>query len=166
MNRLRKHPLLMLTLGVTLGTAAIISLPSDQLKASSANSNDKFSMCTVATSTGRTSEAVVVLDHLTGTLTVNAIGQPKVGQNAFSTTGFSYQCAQDFQLNAATPDPKYVLVSGQSTNLLNGFSSGVLYVGELSSGTVVAYAFPATSGRAAPGIQKIGAFPFRVAIGG
>lgn len=161
MSKFRRHPILMLGLGIALGAAAMAFQPQEPLKASSASGNDKFSMCTVATSVRNTTpQAVVVLDHLTGTLQVNM-----VGGNGFPV-GAVRQCAADFQLNAATPDPKYALVSGTSNNQSGGLASGIIYVGELSSGSVVAYAFSPPGGRAAAVLTPIGTFKFRQNVGG
>lgn len=156
MSRLQKHPVLILALGVVLGAGAMFFTPQTPVKAVSAHGNDKFSMCTVP-AYGRQNESVFILDHLTGTLKAAQINFPNsnASQGVFQETP-PRQISADFQLNAATPEPKYAIVSGNITNQ----PGGVVYVGELSSGQVVAY----TVGR--QGITPTAKFGFRVSVGG
>lgn len=155
-------------LGAMVGAATLAILPSNELKAVSANSNDKFSMATVTVSTGiEDTEAIFILDHLTGLLRggfMNPNGQ-------FAYTYF-YNVAGDFQINPATPEPKYCIVAGRSALRSAGGSqpaNGVVYVAELTSGNVIAYGFPAPRGRgsAAPiPMIRLDGFGFREAVGG
>lgn len=155
-------------LGAMVGAATLAILPDNELKASSANSNDKFSMATVPTTSAfGDTEAIFILDHLTGLLRGGMINQ--TGQ--FSYTYF-YNVAGDFQINPATPEPKYSIVGGQAA--LRGAggnqpANGVLYVAELTSGNVIAYGFQAPRGRgtAAPiPMIRLDGFGFREAVGG
>ena len=155
-------------LGTIVGAATLALLPSNELKAVSANSNDKFSMATVSVTTGfEDTEAVFILDHLTGLMRGGALNQS--GQFSFT---YAYNFAADFQINPATPEPKYSIVAGRAS--LRGAgnnqpSNGVLYVAELTSGKVLAYGFPAPRGRGAASpipMVRLDGFAFREAVGG
>lgn len=162
----RRTPWLILALGITLGAGLMLLNPGQPLKASSANSNDKFSMTTVPVSTVPfDTEAVFVLDHLTGVLSGSVLNS--------QTGGFSHiyrhNVAADFQLNPATPEPKYSLVGGAATMRAGGGNqpaNGVVYVAELTSGGVIAYGFAVPRGRGGPApipMVRIDGFPFREA---
>lgn len=168
MTALNRHPLLTLGLGILLGAGFMALKPQTPVKAASANSNDKFSMATVPVTAIGDSEAVFILDHLTGILRGGVL-------NA-QTGGFSHtylrNVAADFQVNPATPEPKYSLVGGPINLRSSGGSqpaNGVLYVAELTSGAVVAYGFAQPRGRGAAGpleLMRIDGFSFREAVGG
>lgn len=155
-------------LGAMVGAATLAILPSNELKAVSANSNDKFSMATVSVTTGfEDTEAVFILDHLTGLMRggiMNNSGQ-------FSYTYF-YNVASDFQINPATPEPRYSIVAGRAS--LRGAggnqpANGVLYVAELTSGRVLAYGFPVPRGRGSSSpipMLRLDGFGFRESVGG
>lgn len=161
------HSLLMLGLGVAIGLGAMLVQRPEPLKAGNAHGNDKFSMCTVPISP-RESEAVFVLDHLTGVLRGGWVN----GQAGTFTHTYLRNVAADFNLNPATPEPKYAIVSGGANVQAGGrtqVANGVIYVGELTSGTVVAYGFAMPTGRgsAVPlELVRIGGFSFREAVGG
>jgi len=168
MKSLKQYPVLMLTLGILLGAGFMVLKPQLPVKAAAANSNDKFSMATVPVSTVGDGEAIFVLDHLTGVLRGGLIS----GQ----TGGFAYtflrNVAAGFQLNPATPEPKYSMVGGPIQLRASGGvqpANGVLYVAELTSGAVIAYGFAVPRGRgsAVPlELIRIDGFAFREAVGG
>ncbi|HAD58588.1 MAG TPA: hypothetical protein DCG12_05050 [Planctomycetaceae bacterium] len=163
MNKILRNPFVFLTLGAILGAGAMNLRPQPELKANSAHGNDKFSMCTVQTSI-RGTDAVFVLDHLTGTLRGGW-----VATNGQFTNAYQRNVTQDFQLNPATPDPKFAIVSGYAA--LGGTANaanGIVYVGELTSGSVVAYGFAQPNARNAGvplELVRLGAFTFRDALG-
>ncbi len=165
MKSLSKHPVVLLSVGFLLGAAALWALPQRSLQASSAGGNDKFSMVTVPVTGIADTEAVFVLDHLTGILRGGHIN----GGGGGVTTIYEWNVAADFQVNPATPEPKYVMVSGAAQLRGGGGgqpANGVLYIGELTSGMVVAYGFSLPRNGAAVGqVIKVGFFPFREAIG-
>ncbi|MEQ9411007.1 MAG: hypothetical protein RIK87_25070 [Fuerstiella sp.] len=167
MNRLKTQPVVTLALGVVLGAALMTLKPQQPLKASSAHGNDKFSMCTVPVTIGE-SDAVFVLDHLTGVLRGGFLN---VQTGGFSHT-FLRNVALDFQVNPATPEPKYAIVSGPANLRTSGGNqpaNGVLYIGELTSGAVIAYGFAQPRGRGVPApleVVRLDAFTFREAVGG
>ena len=109
MKTLKKQPIATLALGVILGISFIALKPYQPVKASAANGNDKFSMCTCRVASGE-SEAVFVLDHLTGVLSGGFLNSQS---NSFSHR-YLRTVSQDFQLNPATPEPKYSMVSGDA----------------------------------------------------
>ena len=168
MKQLTKNPVLTMTLGFILGAGVMILKPQPPLKAAAGNSNDKFSMATVPASNLGDSEAVFVLDHLTGIL--------RGGLMSGQTGGFAFtylrNVAADFQVNPATPEPKYSIVGGPIALRSSGGAqpaNGVLYVAELTSGAVIAYGFaqPRGRGSAAPlELVRLDAFSFREAVGG
>ena len=141
--------------------------PQPEIKASVANGNDKFTMVTVPISEVGEVEGVFVLNHLTGIIT---------GGVLYNQTGkFGYRIlhnvAADFQTSAKTPEPKFAIVSG-IVNLRDtgGIQPayGVIYVGELSSGAVIAYAFARPNTRnvgAVMPLVKLDYFQFAESIG-
>ncbi|MEO2017685.1 MAG: hypothetical protein ABGZ53_25300 [Fuerstiella sp.] len=167
MKTLQKHPFVMLALGVVLGASFLLIKPHQPVKASAANGNDKFSMCTCRVTLGE-SEAVFVLDHLTGVLSGGFLNSQS---NSFSHR-YLRTVALDFQLNPATPEPKYSMVAGDAQLRTSGGvqpANGLIYVAELTSGAVIAYGFAAPRGRGAAGpleIFRIDGFQFRESSGG
>lgn len=155
--------------GVLLTAAAgsLFFTPVRQAQGQVAHGNDKFSMVTVPISAGNENNAVFVLNHLTGVLRGAALN------NATGTFTHHYvhNVAADFQSAVATPEPKYAIVSSFATFQSSGNAqpaNGVIYIGELSSGAVIAYGFalPRGRGQAAPvGMTKLDYFQFSEAIG-
>ncbi|MEZ6123397.1 MAG: hypothetical protein R3C49_09515 [Planctomycetaceae bacterium] len=156
-------------LGLIIGAGAMSLLPQKPVHASSANSNDKFSMATVPVSgNSYDTEAVFVLDHLTGVLR-GGILNTQTGDFGYT---FLHSVAADFQVNPATPEPKYSIVGGPATVRGGGNvqpANGVVYVAELTSGLVICYGFPLPRGRGQleplP-LVRMAAFNFREAVGG
>ncbi len=150
-----------------LAAAALQFSSQKPLKASVAMGNDKFSMVTVPVAPGEP-EAVFVLNHLTGILRGAAFNN---STNSFSHN-FIYNVAADFQTAAGTPEPKYAIVSSSANLRSSGGvqpANGVIYVGELSSGAVIAYGFQMPRGRATPvpaGLIKLDGFLFAESVGG
>ena len=167
MKTLKKHPIVTLALGVILGISFMALKPPQPVKATAANGNDKFSMCTCRTTLGE-SEAVFVLDHLTGVLSGGYLNS----QSGNFSHKYIRTVSQDFQLNPATPEPKYSMIAGDAQLRSSGGvqpANGLIYVAELTSGAVIAYGFAQPRGRGAAGpleIFRIDGFPFREASGG
>lgn len=168
MNSLNRHPLLTLGLGILLGAGFMVMKPQTPVKAAAGNSNDKFSMATVPVTANADSEAVFVLDHLTGILRGGVVSP----QSGGFTNTYLRNVAADFQVNPATPEPKYSMVGGP-INLPSRAGSqpanGVLYIAELTSGAVIAYGFaqPGRRGSAVPlELVRLDGFSFREAVGG
>ncbi len=131
--------------GVVAAAAILTALPQRQAQAPVANGNDKFSMVTVQLQETGVPEGVFVLNNLTGMLVGGAINE--------STSKFSnrwvHNVAADFQ-TGNTPDPRYAIVTGPANLRSAGGvqpAFGIIYVGELSTGRVIAYGFPRPTNR-------------------
>lgn len=167
MNRQIVKVFSVFTVGLLVGATALSLMPSEELKAISANSNDKFSMTTVPVTTSfEDTEAIFILDHLTGLMRGGMLSQT----GAFSYT-FFYNVAGDFNINPATPEPKYSIVAGRVAMRTSGGSqpaNGVVYVAELTSGNVIAYGFQVPRGRGSATpipMVRLDGFGFREAVG-
>jgi len=99
---------------------------------------ERFAICTVDTGYSAP-EAVFVLDFLTGRLVGACLNQ----QSGTFTNFFLRNVAADFAADG-NMKPKFVLIPGRA-DLNSGrgttSSSGVLYIGELNTGKVLAYRF-------------------------
>lgn len=154
--------------GVLLASAAwLFVTPVRHAQAQVANGNDKFTMVTVPISGGNENYAVFVLNHLTGVLRGAALNNA----TGTFTHHYVYNVGADFQTAAATPDPKYAIVSSFATFQASGAgqpANGVIYIGELSSGAVIAYGFQLPRGRvqqAPMGMTKLDFFKFSETVG-
>lgn len=158
----------LLGVGFAVGATLMTLRPAQNVKAASAANNSKFSMATVPVSIPNETEAVFVLDHLTGTLRGGVLSQ----QSGKFTFTYLRSVAGDFAVNPATPEPKYAIVAGpMNASGIGGSQTakGVLYVGELSSGAVIAYAFAQPRGRGAAvplELVPLDRLNFRESIGG
>jgi hypothetical protein len=108
-------------------------------------------------------EGIFVLDYLTGRL-VGSVLSPKDGK--FNHAYFR-NVAADFAVNPKDK-PAYAMVAGRNQIVSRGgvtLSTGVMYVGELKSGKIAAYAFPYNDSIPAGPIpmEPIAYFPFREA---
>ncbi|MFN8705277.1 MAG: hypothetical protein ACK526_18560 [Planctomyces sp.] len=134
-------------IGVIVGGSFIYSLPQQSIRASVASGNDKFTMVTVPVSIGET-EAVFVLNHLTGILS-GAVLSNSTGAFNFR---YVHDVASDFKAGGAGAEPKYAIVSAPANLRSAGGmqpANGVIFIGELSSGAVIAYTFAMPRGRGA-----------------
>lgn len=126
-----------LAAGVVLGSLLSVYWPAEPALAGSADSNQKLSICTVETQGGQ-SDAVFVLDHVTGRLTGAAYSAQAAEFNQF----YGRSIAQDFGL---TEGGMYVMAPGSL--LLQGRSAGDppglggVFIAELTSGKVALYGF-------------------------
>lgn len=143
--------LTLLLLGVAIGAGVVWSWPRKPVFAYSSDRNDKFSMTTALT--GPTSEAVFVLDFLTGQLKGFSLGRTS---ERFMMV-YSRSIAQDFQVDPNKP-ARYALVSGLAQRSGRGATSwaaSYLYVAELSTGRVQAYAIPFRQQRTTAAFQLV-----------
>lgn len=158
--------IVLLAAGAFLCAVVMQFLPRQEIKASVALGNDKFSMCTVPIAPGE-GEAVFVLNHLTGVLRGAALN------NTTGTFTHHYlrNVAADFQSAAVTPEPKFAIVSAMANLRGSGRvqpANGVLYIGELSSGAVISYTFQMPRGNAVTAPMEVirgDAFLFAEAVG-
>ena len=169
MTSLKRRSYLIFAVGILLGAGVMLLKPQEPIKAAAANSNDKFSMATVPVTNGiLDTEAIFVLDHLTGVLRGGLLNTQA---GAFTST-YLYNVTGDFNLNPATPEPKYSIVGGPASLRSSGGNTpaqGVLYIAELTSGVVIAYGFTLARGRGPfPNMPlvRIDGFSFREAVGG
>ena len=131
---------MMFAAGVVVTAAVAFVVPQDSVTASVANGNDKFTMVTVQLSEVVPVEGVFVLNHLTGVLAGGALNE----QNNLFDYKYLHNVAADFQ-TSATASPKYAIVSAPVNLRRTGgiqVGYGVIYIGELTSGAVIAYTFP------------------------
>jgi hypothetical protein len=150
-----------------LCTAAVVYLfPARPVQATVAHGNDKFSMVTVPTAPGET-ETVFVLNHLTGVLRGAFVNN----QSKTFTHHFMHNVAADFQSVVNSTEPKYAIVSSNAQlGSMVGMqpAQGVLFIGELTSGAVIAYTYPMPRGRGVPApfeVVKLDFFKFAEAVG-
>lgn len=136
--------------GVWLGIGLVAGLmvarlwPEERLQAVATDRDERFAITTVAVDplggAGQNPEAVFVLDFLTGRLTGGILN----AQNGVFVNSYVRDVAEDFKLDGAGK-PKFAIMSGVA-NLPNmrGVQSaaGVLYIGELTTGKVIAYRIP------------------------
>lgn len=166
MSKLSKHPALVLTVGICIGAAAMWFRPQPSLNAGTANSCDVFSMVTVPVEGIADTEAVFILDHLTG---IVRGGQLNNATSRFNVQ-FLHSVADDFNMRAGQRKPEYAIVSGSAQLNAQGDqpARGVLYIAEKSSGQLMAYGFAMPPQGAPPrgrpfvdGLRKLDGFAFR-----
>lgn len=160
------HRFLWLTVGVICGMCLSYFWPHEPAYAVATDRDgDRFAITTTQTN-GNNSEAVFVLDFLTGRLTGAALN----GRLGKFTYAYFRNLAADFNVDP-TAKPHYVIVSG-TANLPNQgrtqIANSCLYVAEMSSGTVVCYGFTFVNNNAPAAPQPlipIDKFSFRQAQG-
>lgn len=143
-DKLTGNRMFWLVVGVVVGVCMAYVWPRERAFASTADRDSQFAMatCPVGGVIGVTDQldGVFVLDFLTGSLKGAALNR-----QARKFTAFYYRdLAKDFKVDPQA-EPHYAFVSG--TAQLGGaggvtFAAGVLYVGELTSGKILCYAFP------------------------
>ena len=156
---------LWLSVGFAAGLALATIWPHEPVAAFSSDRNDKFAVISVPVGLG-SGDAVFVLDFLTGRLTGATLARTRSG-TAF--TNYYYRnLAEDFQINPAI-EPQYAVSAGSAEIQSRGggqWGSHAVYVAELSSGKVAAYAVPyRVSQTKLPPVPlvPIETFPFREA---
>ena len=140
-----------LILGIGIGSGLSWAWPSQDAVAFTSDRNDKFAMTTALS--GPTAEAVFVLDFLTGQLRGFALDR-SASQYMWI---YSRAIAQDFGVDPNKP-ARYSIVSGLAQANGRGgasFAPSYIYVAELSSGRVQAYAIPFRTQRGSTPTQLI-----------
>jgi hypothetical protein len=137
-----------LALGLALGVLVSSSRRETPLQAVATHGQDNFAICTAPMD--QDVEAVFVLDFVTGDLKASVMN---VQTRRFNTL-FEHNVLQDLP-TLSVKNPQYRMVSGFANirqNIAAGqLASSVIYVAEVTSGQVVAYGVPWTSGRASGG---------------
>lgn len=127
---------LWLIVGVIAGLGIAKFWPHEPLQAATSDRSAKFGMLTNSTGFAGL-EGVFVLDYLTGQMTGAVIDQ-KSGKFLIS---YSRNVAKDFGVDPKST-PQYAFVGGRAS-IAGGRgvspATGVIYVGELTSGMVIAY---------------------------
>ncbi len=158
-EKLTERKTFWLTAGTILGMMVAYYCPQEPAYADSAASGEKFSMCTVLTLAGQ-SEAVFVLDHLTGRL----IGAAHSSQTGGFSQTYARNLAADFNV---VDNAQYVMVPGQVQIRAGGGNppaNGCIYVGELNSGLINMYGFQYVGGGRVVPVRElipIANFPWR-----
>jgi hypothetical protein len=133
-----------LAAGLVGGLCVSYFWPHEPAMSAASDRNSKFGMATCAVTSGLgvagELEGIFVLDYYTGRLT-GATLDPKSGK---FMSGYFRAVAADFQVDPKA-EPNYAMVTGKAPLNAKGrtpMASGVIYVGELSSGKILAYGFP------------------------
>ena len=155
--------------GLIAGLAIAYLCPHVPTYATTADRDSQFMMVTVpvgnkAVGIDDPIDGVFILDFLTGQLKGAVMNR----QAMRFTSYYMRNLADDFGVKG-DEDPHYCIVSGYSQMPAgNGvtFASGVLFIGELTSGKVAAYSFPfneAGSGGVVP-LTLLDAFQFKTPV--
>lgn len=133
-----------LTVGLVAGLAISYVWPHEPVLAYGTDRDAQFAMCVCPVGglagISDSIDGIFTLDFLTGDLR-GAVLNRQV--NKFTAFYFR-NVARDFDIDPKK-EPHYSIISGMATIAGQGgisFASGVLYVGELTSGKVHCYAFP------------------------
>ncbi|MSR56306.1 MAG: hypothetical protein EXS05_01360 [Planctomycetaceae bacterium] len=159
-----------LVAGLVAGLGIAYFWPHEPAYATNADRDSSFAMVTVSVGTSAAGindpmEGVFILDFLTGQLK-GAVLNRQTGKFA---SLYYRELAIDFDVDPEA-EPHYAMVTGFSqlaSRQGSTYASGVVYIGELSSGKVLAYAFPwKEAPRPAPQkyqLQIVDGFQWRVA---
>lgn len=132
-----------LVLGIAIGLVVGLNLrglwPNVPLHATATHASDRFAIATGPVDA--TTEAIYVLDYLTGDLRAAVINNLLGRFRAF----FSYNIVGDFGITDVK-NPKFLMVTGMA-DVPRGYgrnvqTRSVVYIAEASSGQVAAYAIP------------------------
>jgi len=134
-----------LACGLAAGLAVAYFWPHQPTYATTADRDTQFSMLTIPVGTSAAGindpmDGVFILDFLTGQLKGAVLSRQAGGFLSY----YARDLAKDFGVDGDA-DPHYCMVSGYAQMTNQGqltMASGVIYVGELNSGKVAAYAFP------------------------
>lgn len=143
-DKVREIRAVWLVLGLVAGLGVSYLWPREAAYAMSNDRDAKFAMCTCPVGgligVSNPIDGVFVLDFLTGSLK-GAVLNLQVGK--FSSF-YVRDLAKDFKIDPQE-EPHYAFVAGNAQISGRGgvnFATGVIYVGELTSGKVMCYGFP------------------------
>ena len=143
------HPFLWIAIGLVVGMSVGGFWPHSPLHATATDRYETFAMATGFVDDGI--EAVYFLDFLTGDLRAAVLSKQMPMQfNAF----FQRNILTDLGVDPSK-NPRYLMVTGMSDVPRGGsqtrLSSSVVYVAEITTGQVAAYAIPWNSARHSAG---------------
>ena len=154
-----------LACGVVVGLCLSYVLPRERVMAVATDRNDQFAMATCTVSAIAGQEGIFVIDFLTGQLKGAVLNK----SNGKFTQFYYRNLAQDFKIDP-TAEPRFAFVTGRA-NLPSArgiqIGASVLYIAELSSGTVACYGYDY---RESPKVEPpkelipIDRFPFRKSL--
>lgn len=159
-----------LAVGMVAGMALAAIWPHEPALATNSDRDQEFALLTVpvgSSAAGITDplDGVFVLDFLTGQLKGAVLNRA-----AAAFTSFYYiDLTKEFGIEPGQ-SARYAIASGYGQiNNRSGvtFASGTIYIGEYTTGKILAYSFPWKEGVTRPGpplpLARIAAFPFRQA---
>ncbi len=160
---LSKKHLAILFVGIALGIAISHYWPHEPALAGTSDRNSKFAMTSCPVSFTDGSEAIFVLDFLTGRLAGASINTKT---NTFTHSYFR-NVAADFGINPQA-EPQYAIITASGKPISKGpvqFAQSMVYIAELNSGKVIAYGLPNKESQKQPTVQlaPIAFFSFREA---
>lgn len=143
-SRVNEHRFLWLISGVVGGLCLAYFWPHEEAFAVATDRTDKFAICVVSTAPTQP-DAIFVLDFLSGTLQ-GALLNSTTG--TFTNYWYS-NVVEDFELKAKGDKSRFTIIPGQgflNSNAAQGgaggtVASGVIYVGEVTSGKIGCYRF-------------------------
>jgi len=140
-NMLRRYPLAWLFIGIAVGLVLSGVWPETPLRAVATDRIDTFAVATGPVD--EDCEAVFFLDFLTGDLRAVVLSK----NTGKFTSFFSYNVLQDLGIDPAK-NPRFMMVTGM-VNLRRGpghagVGRSVVYISEVTTGKVAAYALPWT----------------------
>ena len=149
------HPLVWMAIGLVAGVSIGGFCPHSPLHATATDRYETFAMATGFVDDGI--EAIYFLDFLTGDLRAAVLSKQMPMQfNAF----FQRNILTDLGVDPSK-NPRYLMVTGMSDVPRGGtqtrLSSSVVYVAEITTGQVAAYAIPWNSARHSSGQLTNGA---------
>ncbi len=156
--------LVWLTLGFAVGIVMSSIWPHEPLHAASSDRNEKFALISAPVAPG--SDAVFVVDFLTGRLTGASMSRTRSG-TAY-TNHYYRNLAEDFKVTAGG-EPHYAITAGAAEIPSRGgaqWGISALHVAELNSGKVASYGIPYRNSQTPnPPVPLIplDSFPFREA---
>jgi hypothetical protein len=147
-----------LVAGVIIGLGVTWFWPHEPVRADQSDRADKFGICTVPASLAiaglPTSEAVFILDFVTGRLQGFYLNPQ---QGGFSQM-FYRDIADDLRLNEkGAAQPVYAFAGGQGQFSGQGqtWGASMIYIAEMTTGKLVAYAFPFSQANAGTPVQMV-----------
>lgn len=131
--------ILCLIIGAAVGVGAFAILAdSKPLKAAPQTDRTKKFAMTVcpADQLGQTN-AIFTIDFLQG----HVVGGVVNNQSGKFTHRYYRQLGQDFGVDPNTPEVEYAIVGTRADLVGNSMSKGIIFIGEKSSGKIIAYGF-------------------------